>query len=276
MKIMKVNIQFFAEGAGDGGADGADGADNASAAEDGAEPGDNSTESEEDRRSRYESLKKEFKAELDEETGNVIKARVRNLKGENERYRAALERQGIRYGINDGNVDAIIERMSNDDSVYAQRAEAEGLTVDQVKYVAGLEQQALNSSKMLKQQREQAIIQDWNKQAEQVGKKYGVDFDLNAELTNNREFGRLLAAGVPVEAAYKVTHMEEFNARVAKIAHDKTEEAVTNRIKARGTRPPESGSDQSAAQSKIDPAKLTKEQREDIRRRVKRGEKITF
>lgn len=282
---LKVNIQLFAEaGAADSGtADGAEAAKGTVSGTSGDAAGDGegnkgindggADSAGNDRATRYAEFKKEFKSELDGETQNAIKNRLKNLKNENDKLRRAIESQGMRYGIKDGNVDTIIDRMSNDDSVYAQRAEAEGLSIEQVKYIAGLEQQQRDSEYAARAQREQEIVDRWRADAQKISEKYGVQFDLDTEI-QSPEFARLIKVGVPLETAYKVTHQEELNSRVAKAAHDKTEQAVTERIKARGMRPQENGASGQPAAIAFDPKNMTKEQREDIRRRVRRGEKI--
>lgn len=134
--FFKVNIQLFAEGAGDGsGADGADGAGNSAVnaedteakAEETEENGTLPEESANEKRTReYAEFKKKFKNEINGETQNIVRGRVEKLAKENDRFRTAIEKIGVQYGIMSGDVDAILDRMTNDRSVFERRAEEIG------------------------------------------------------------------------------------------------------------------------------------------------------
>lgn len=101
--------------------------------------------------------------------------------------------------------------------------------------------------------------------------------DLNAEL-DNPAFAQLLRSHVPVQTAYEVVHKDEIlrgsMAYAAKVAAQKVGAAVQANIR----RPQENGLGSSAGASVdvSDPRFLTKEMRQDIRKRVRRGEKIVW
>lgn len=284
MSILEVNIQLFAEGAGDGsGAGGADGAESAvnsenREAEETEGDGTLPEESDGERRNReYAEFKKKFKKEINGETQNIVRGRVEKLAKENDRFRTAIERIGVQYGIMSGDVDAILDRMTNDRSVFERRAEEIGSTADNVEKMFNLEMQNRRSEEELRRQAAEKQYQNWQAQSNEVREMYDNGFDFNSEMNVNPEFRRLVVNNVPVKTAYEVTNRDKLSQRVAKITHDKTEKAVTDRIKARGNRPAENGTGTSGAGSiEFNPASLTKEQREDIRKRVKAGEKISF
>lgn len=285
--FFKVNIQLFAEGAGDGsGADGADGAGNSAVnaenteakAEETEEDGTLPEESESEKRTReYAEFKKKFKNEFNEETQNIVRGRVEKLAKENDRFRTAIEKIGVQYGIMSGDVDAILDRMTNDRSVFERRAEEIGSTADNVEKMFKLEMQNKRSEEELRRQAAERQYQNWQEQSNEVRDMYDDGFDFNSEMDTNPDFRRLVINNVPVKTAYEVTNRDKLSQRVAKITHDKTEKAVTDRIKARGNRPAENGAGvNSTGTIAFNPASLTKEQREDIRRRVRAGEKISF
>ena len=95
-------------------------------------------------------------------------------------------------------------------------------------------------------------------------------------------FGNLLVtlqhSGFPdaVRTAYESVHRDEIMGGAMQYAVQKTKQQMANAIQAGAQRPAENGAATAAAQSRIDPAKLTPEQRKDIRERVARGERITF
>ena len=85
----------------------------------------------------------------------------------------------------------------------------------------------------------------------------------------------MLKAGVPVQHAYEVIHMDEIKAGVAQSTARQTEKQVVDGIRAKGNRPAENGtSSQSAFTVKDDPHKWTKQDRAEVARRVARGETI--
>ena len=99
-------------------------------------------------------------------------------------------------------------------------------------------------------------------------------FDLEKE-SKNPQFLSMLRAGVPVQTAYEVIHMDDIKAGVAQTTARRTEKQVVDGIRAKGSRPPENGtSSQSAFTVKDDPSKWTKQDRAEIARRVARGETI--
>ena len=87
----------------------------------------------------------------------------------------------------------------------------------------------------------------------------------------------MLKAGVPVQHAYEVIHMDAIKAGVAQSAAQTAARQVTDNVRARGARPAENGvSSGSGFLVKSDVSKLTKKDRAEIARRAAHGEKIVF
>jgi hypothetical protein len=136
-------------------------------------------------------------------------------------------------------------------------------------------------------QREQASIaetrmrQHFDTLAHQAdeAKQLYPDLDLMAEM-NNPTFARLTAPGVGVDVrtAYEVVHRDELRGAEMQFAAQKSAERMANAVRANGMRPVENGmsSRQNSSPVKTDPRTLTKQDREEIKRRVLRGEKIAF
>ena len=119
----------------------------------------------------------------------------------------------------------------------------------------------------------QQQLQKWYSEGEQVKAVYP-DFDLGTE-SKNPQFISMLKAGVPVQHAYEVIHMDEIKAGVAQSTARQTEKQVVDGIRAKGNRPAENGtSSQSAFTVKDDPHKWTKQDRAEVARRAARGETI--
>jgi hypothetical protein len=101
-------------------------------------------------------------------------------------------------------------------------------------------------------------------------------FDLRAEM-QNPQFVDLLRNNVPVRTAYEVIHKDDIIAGAMQFAAKTAEQKVTNKVIANGARPAENGnSSQGATVVKSDVSQLSKADRQEIIRRVQRGEKIRF
>ena len=117
----------------------------------------------------------------------------------------------------------------------------------------------------------QQQIENWQSQGELVKAEYP-DFDLQTEM-QNRDFQGLLKAGIPMTMAYELIHSSEIKEAIRK----KTEKTVIDNIRANGNRPVENGikNSNSFVLGK-DVSALTKEDRNEIKRRVSLGEKIVL
>ena len=118
---------------------------------------------------------------------------------------------------------------------------------------------------------------EWSMQADFAKNEYP-NLDLNTEMQNKDFFG-LLIRGIDVKTAYQVIHHDEIVQSAISTATQRTAQAVqqqtVNNIRSKGLRPDESaGSSQAGFTFKADPHKWTKADREEIAKRVARGEKI--
>ena len=115
----------------------------------------------------------------------------------------------------------------------------------------------------------------WKTQSEKLREVY-TDFNLTEECKNPM-FVSLLKSGADMKSAYEFMHREEILNEAISFAARKTKESVLSDIRARSMRPNENGiSKRSAAIMKTDVRSLTRKEREDVSRRVLRGEKIKF
>lgn len=226
-------------------------------------------------RAEYEAWRKgEYKQFFDADVQNIINKRFRETKTLESQLAAMnpiIELLSEKYGTEDiAQLSALVRQDSLEDL-----ADAAGMTVEEYEKVMKIRQE----NRMLKQKQqtweaEQRInqqVQQWNQEAMALKAKYP-DFDLAAE-AQNPQFLDLLKAGVTVEAAYQVIHMDEIIAGTAKQA----QQNLAENIKAKGNRPQESAAKGTQGVIiKSDPSKLTAEDRAEIARRVMMGEEITF
>lgn len=224
----------------------------------------------------------EFKDIYTEETQRIIDRRfreTRNLEQQVGQYQPVIDMLMQRYQIGDGDMGKLSQAIENDDAYWSEAAEEAGMSVEQYKQFQKLqrENEALLRQQRQRQndQRAQQQLQQWYGEAEQVKGLYP-SFDLNAEV-KNPQFLSMLRAGVPVQHAYEVVHMDQIKAGVAAMQAKATEKQVVDGIRAKGARPQENGTtSQGAFIVKDDVSKLSKRDRAEIIRRAARGEHIEF
>lgn len=220
----------------------------------------------------------EYKDQFTEMTQGIINKRFKETKTLQEQLDAQqglIDVLSARYGVSD--INDITKAVNDDSAFWAEAAEANGMTVEQFRQFNELKRQNEQLLRAQNQQvteaKVQAQIAQWTAEEQEMQAKYP-NFSLSQEL-ENPEFKRLLQAKVPMEHAYRVMHMDEIEGSIAAVTAAKTEQAVVNNIRARGSRPVENGtSAQSAFQVKADPGKWSKKDRKEVARRVGRGERI--
>lgn len=303
-----LNLQLFAEGAGGDGGTGADGATGATATvavsqnkgaksnplanvkygiqEEAAEPPAAKVETiaTEDREAKFnELIKGEYKDLYDAKMQDTVQKRLKNSKEIEEKFtslKPTLEKLAKKYGVKDASdIDALNKAIEEDDSFYEAEALEKGLTVEQLKEIRKMEREnaELKAQMNERQRRETAANQyaAWMEQAKEAKKIYPT-LDLNTE-AKNPEFLKLLNAGIDVGNAYLVIHKDDIIPAAMQYTAKTVEQKLTNKIIAGGARPTENGnSSQSASVVKSDVSQLSKADRQEIIRRVQRGEKIRF
>ena len=113
-------------------------------------------------------------------------------------------------------------------------------------------------------------------QQEQDTKLVYPSFDMKTEMQNPKFVG-LLRSNIDVKTAYEVVHKDEIIPAAMQFTAKTVESKIAKKIAAQGARPAENGmSSGSAAVVKSDVSQLSRADRDEIRRRVARGEKIRF
>ena len=302
--IPMLNLQLFAEGAGDGGTAEGQGVTEAAALpqtkgeknnplasvkygiqEEEAPVAGVQTETvaQPDRNAEFEKLiKGEYKDLYDAKMQDTIQKRLKGQKETVDKFNAltpTLDLLASKYGVDAGDIEALNKAISEDDSYYEQEALDRGMTVQQLKEIKKMERENAD----LKAQMEEAQRQEngkklyaqWMQQAEEAKKVYP-SFDIKAEM-NNPKFVDLLRSNIDVRTAYEVLHKDEIIPAAMQFTAQTVESKLAKKIASNGARPTENGmSSQSAAVVKSDVSQLSKADRAEIIRRVQRGEKIRF
>lgn len=216
-----------------------------------------------------------------EDTQKVINRRFREQKSMEEqllKQNEVIQRLSDRYGVTD--LAELADAIDNDSAIWEEAAAQAGMSVDQFRRFKQMEREA-NASKafienLAKQRQAQEQYTAWENEAAALKEEYP-EFDLKTEL-ENPTFRGLLGQKNPeyrvsMKQIYEIAHPEVLERRVAQ----RTAQQITDNIRARGARPAEGAmKSQSGIVYKSDVTKLTKKDRDEISRRVQRGEKISF
>jgi len=209
---------------------------------------------------------------------DTIHKRLRSSRETVEKFNTltpALKLLSEHYGTADGDMAALARAVEADNSFYQRQAEQRGLDVKHMRAIRALEQEnaALknNQYQHLSQLHARRQYDIWSQQADEAKTTYP-ELDMNIECQNPR-FRSLLRSGLDVETAYLVMHKD----RLLQQAADSAQQMLANKLMASPNRPSENGtSGQSAAVTRYDVASMSRSDRENIRKRAARGERIRF
>ena len=229
-----------------------------------------------------ELIKGKYKEQYNKRTQDTIQKRLKSTKETVDKYNElapTLEMLARKYGVDATDVKALNQAIEEDDSYYEEEALEKGLTVEQLKSIRKMERENADLKRQMQEEktRENAdrLYQSWMNQAEQIKGVYP-SFTLEAEMQNPR-FTDLLRNGIDLRTAYEVIHKDEIIPAAMQFTAQNVQQKLTNKIIANGARPTENGiSSQSSVVVKSDVSQLSKADRQEIARRVARGEKIRF
>lgn len=194
-----------------------------------------------------------------------------------------LNALGQKYGTAPGDYEALAAAVEGgvvkDDAYYEDMAMKKGISVQLAKEMDALESENAKHRAAEQQRAEaakmQAIQQEWDAAVERI-RAEDPGFDVKAALADP-DFAQMLKLGVKMEDAYKARYFDDIMARRTTQTAKTVEKGVEARIRQRGARPSENGTNPGgAAVLKTDVSKLTPAQCEELERRAMRGQIITF
>ena len=306
--MLRLCLQFFAEGTGGAGGSSGGGAPTGGAASDaglqtsgegtaaavsdkaddaGLENNgdDGSGESGADREAAFDDFITKnsdlFNARVKAKLEEILPGRTRPLTKKARGYDAMLpliDTLTARYGTEPGDVEALIKAVSEDKTSRSARAEELGVSEDMADELERFRTREAAEKRQAKEVEAEEKYKRWAEESKAVKELYP-SFDIRAEM-KNPVFADLVER-VGVKAAYAAVHHDEINKAavryVAKEASKRAEDNAVNKVRANGMRPRENGTGhRSPSTTRVDPSKLTKEQIDDYIRRAKAGEKISF
>ena len=236
-----------------------------------------------DLEARWKELKKgEMRDLYNRDVQETIQKRFKNqadAQATLDKLMPALNALAKQRGIEEGNLDAFIENVEQDDSLIEDAAAEAGMTVESYRTMEQLRQENERyQAEKQASQREEALKRHYanlTQQAEAL-KARVPGFDLRTELQNDT-FLRLTSpeGGLSVEAAYYAIHHRELEPQAMAYGIQKAQEQMAQTIQANRARPAEGAlTNGQATNFQIDPRTMSKQQRKDLIRRAQRGERI--
>lgn len=286
--LTKVLILFDGEGAGTAGAASSGETAPAAVEQTGEDMGDAGSEQapeptpEERSKTFQQMIKGEYKDLYDAEVQRIVKNRLKGvdeLRQQNAEQKEIIDMLGSKYGLTDPN--EIKNALSGDTAMWEAEADKAGMPVDQY---MNLQQLKWQNDRLLQeeyarqqQMQRQQQVQTWLNEAMEMKQKYP-DFDLETEL-QNPQFEELMTfpgRNYSMEHVYKMVHVDDLVTNAAQQATAQTEKAVTENIKARGSRPVENGSHQGhgAFSMTRDFKNMSLAQIKEVASQIKSGKKL--
>ena len=306
---MALNLQLFADGTGGDGGTGAEGTTGATVVaaapqtkgaknpladvkygkQDDVQTADaqqveDSVVETPDRNKEFDKLiKGEYKDLYDAKVQDTIQKRLKSTKETVDKYEAltpTLEMLAKKYGVDVGDIQALNEAIQEDDSYYEEEAIEKGVSVQQLKEIRKMERENAELKRQMQEQttRDKAnqLYSKWMNEAESLKTIYP-SFDIATEMQNPKFLDLLRSPNIDVRTAYEVIHKDDIISGAMQFTAKAVEQKLANKAIANGARPTENGiSSQSASLTKSNVSLLTKADRQEIARRVARGEKISF
>lgn len=242
-----------------------------------------STDPEAHRKAFGELMRGEYNREFGEMIVQATQKAYDSILNEQGPVGRILNALGQKYGTAPGDYEALAAAVEGgvvkDDAYYEDMAMKKGISVQLAKEMDALESENAKHRAAEQQRAEaakmEAIQQEWDAAAERI-RAEDPGFDIKTALADP-DFAQMLKLGVKMEDAYKTRYFDDIMARRTTQTAKTVEKGVEARIRQRGARPAENGTNPGgAAVLKTDVSKLTPQQCEELERRAMRGQIITF
>lgn len=229
-----------------------------------------------------EAKKGKFKDFIGRDIQNAIQDRFKNQQNANETLRsmkpmldALMKKSGAE------SIDELSKMILDDDSLYEEEAEKLGMTVEGYKTYQEMQAENQRLRAQEERDREQFMLrqhfQNLAMQGEEMKKQFP-DFDLKREM-ENETFRRLVApnSGLKVADAYYAVHHAEIAPQAMQYGFQKAQQQMSQTLQANRARPVEGAArGGQPADVAVDPRSMSREERQRLIERARRGEKIVI
>jgi len=229
-----------------------------------------------------ELRKGKFRDQYARDVQSAIQDRFKNQQSSADtlaKLRPMLSALAKKNGVEEGDLEGLSKAILDDDSLYEEEADAAGMTVERYKIMKQLEEEnARLRQREQQEQQDQALrqhFQNLTQQAEEMKKTFP-DFDLMKEM-QDPNFRRLTRpeSGLSIEAAYYALHHKELEPQVMAYGVQRARQQISRTLQANAQRPTEGASQgRAAANVSISPRQMTREQRQALLERARRGEEV--
>ena len=210
----------------------------------------------------YPAFREKYAKRIDEESSAAARKACARAVGILARLDGMLNVLAARYCVRPGDIDAIVRGVMTDPAL------SDGVATHGAPYETGA---AEKTTEYYKFAANDAQYEEWQRDTQKIRQMFDSSFDLDKQIGSDKEFARLLKSGVNAGTAYYLRHKDEIDSAAA----GKLSAAGSLRERQRAARPVENGSSDIAGVSfGVDMKQLSKKAREEIRRKVKAGEKI--
>lgn len=233
---------------------------------------------------RWTELKKgEYKEQYARDVQAAIRDRFKNQADLQERLDAIQPTLDVlmkKTGAE--SVEELNKLIAEDDSIYQEEADAAGMPVDKYREMMRLQKEHDDAIASEKRLREQVANRDrfaeLHRQGEDL-KQMFPDFDLMKEMENEAFRNMTMSGQLTVEQAFYALHGKELTPQLMAYGMQRARQQMGQTIQATGQRPQEGamrGRTTAAAEPKINPASLTRKEREMYKQMARRGIPVSF
>lgn len=224
-------------------------------------------------------VKGKYKEQFNARQQKAIKSRFQESEATKAELQAAARLKdtiALRYGLENASTDDIIAAVQKDESFLEEAAAKVGLSTEQYRSMADMQQRAVRAERALEEQHKAQLKAEFSQKLQaDIAKCQEAfpDFDFEAECAESDQFKELIKNGVDMTDAYKFVHMDQLIADGMAMAAHKGAENTAKAVKNNLRRPSEAGAgNQAAATVTVDFSKMTDEEFRTYQDKLMSGE----